>query len=357
MTKKTRVGIVGAGWVATNRHLPALAELEDAEVSQIWSRQSEKAQKVAGEFKIAKVVDGWEKIVKSEEIDAVVVATPPNLHHAVTIAALKAGKHVLCQGRMARNLKEAKEMLAAARSAKLVTALYPPRPGLKGDRVMRRLIHDEKALGEIREVRLTSLAFAEETDNYQWTEDPEIFGVNVMTLGLWGEVMNRWLGPVATVAAVAQTHRKQRKTVAGDWAAAAIPDSLAVSAKLQSGATATYHFSSRAFSGPGHLLEIFGSKGALSYKFFAEEIQGTSAGATGMQAISVPESEERAQTTDSEFIRAIHEGTPVSPDFEEGARYMALCDAVAFSALQGGSVPVDASKPRMQAWGQPLKTP
>src|SRR5262249_7459547 len=125
---------------------------------------------------------------------------------------------------------------------------------------------------------------------------------------------------------------------------------------LQCGASATYHFSSRAFSGPGHFLEIFGSKGALMYRFFAEEILGTSPGASGMQAVPIPESEERAHSTDYEFIRAIRGGTRVSPTFEDGVGYMALCDAVAFSALQGGSVAVDTSKPRMQAWGQPLRT-
>lgn len=354
MADTVRVGMVGAGWVATNRHLPALTRLENAEVCQIWSRQSEKARKAAGDFGISAVVEAWERIVESPDVDAVVVATPPNLHHTVTLAALTAGKHVLCQGRMARNLQEANEMLNAAQSSMLVTALYPPRPGLKGDRVMRRLLQQENYVGEIREVRLTSLSFAEETNSYQWTEDPEVFGVGTMTLGLWTEVLNRWVGHAARVAAVAQTRRKQRKTSTGGWVQAVVPDSLAVVAKLECGASATYHFSSRAFGGPGHLLEIFGSRGALAYKFFAEEIQGISDADTAMQAIPVPASEERSQTTDSEFVQAILTGSPVSPDFEDGVRYMAFCDAVAYAALEGTSVEVSSTKPRMQWWGRTL---
>lgn len=353
MGSKVRVGIVGAGWVASNRHLPALTRLADVELALIWSRHGEKARQVAGEFGIAAVAEEWERIIESPQIDAVVVATPPNLHHAVTVAALQAGKHVLCQGRMARNLQEATEMQRAAQSKKVVAALYPPRPGLKGDRVMRRLIQEEKYVGEIREVRLTSLALAEESDAYQWIEDPEVLGVNAMTLGLWAEVLNRWVGPAASVAAIAGNHRRRRRTAEGEWAQAVVPDSVAVAAQLECGADATYHFSSRAFGAPGHSLEIFGSKGAVTYKFFAEEIQGSAAGG-GLQPISIPEGEERSQTTDAEFIAAIRSGSAVSPDFADGVRYMAFCDAVAFSALNGSRVAVSVTKPLMRSWGRTI---
>jgi hypothetical protein len=103
-----------------------------------WSRQTEKARAVASDLGIAAVADRWEQIVESPDIDTVIIATPPIMHSMVTVAALSAGKHVLCQVRMARNFKEARAMLQAARSSELVAALYPSRPGLKRDRVMRR---------------------------------------------------------------------------------------------------------------------------------------------------------------------------------------------------------------------------
>lgn len=56
---------------------------------------------------IGSTVDDWRQIAESPEVDAVLIATPPVLHHEATLAALAAGKHVLCQARMARNLSEA----------------------------------------------------------------------------------------------------------------------------------------------------------------------------------------------------------------------------------------------------------
>ena len=73
-----------------------------------------------------------ERIIENRDIDAVVIATPPNLHLPATVAALDAGKHVLCQARLARNLKEARQMLEASRQTDLVTSLYAAGFGLKG---------------------------------------------------------------------------------------------------------------------------------------------------------------------------------------------------------------------------------
>ena len=156
--RNVRVGVIGAGGVAQTRHLPRLASIDEVDLAFIWSRDSLKATKVAKEFEIPKVANDWQEITESSSIDAIIIATPPNLHLPVTLSALSAGKHVLCQARMARNLSEARTMLAASQKSDLVTALYPPLPGLKGDRIVKRLIHKENYVGEIREVRINGLA-------------------------------------------------------------------------------------------------------------------------------------------------------------------------------------------------------
>ena len=97
------------------------------------------------------------------------------------LAALDAGKHVLSQARMARNLSEALRMLEASKATDLVTALYPAGFGLKGDRVMRRLLHDEGYVGEILEVRVTSVV-SSIPEVGAWVVDPEVVGVNTMML-------------------------------------------------------------------------------------------------------------------------------------------------------------------------------
>ena len=171
--QKVRVGIIGAGWVVRNRHLPALCSIPGVECRLICSLRLENARNVAAQFGIKEVAESWQQICDSPDLDAVVVATPPNLHCAATVRALQAGKHVLCQGRMARNLSEALDMIRAARSSGLVTALYPPLPGLRGDRVMKRLLHDG-FVGDVREVRVAGMAPAHNKPGDDWKRDSDL---------------------------------------------------------------------------------------------------------------------------------------------------------------------------------------
>lgn len=350
--EKIRVGIIGAGWVARNRHLPALRQIPNVEIHSIWSRSAEKARAAASEFDIPHLASEWQEIASSKDLDAVVIATPPALHLPATAAALEAGKNVLCQARLARNLREAREMVRLARASRLVTALYPPRPGLKGDRVMQRLLGEEKIVGEIREVRVVGMSLAERKESYDWTIDPDVVGVNAMTLGMWAEVLNRWVGPAVRVAAWGKTHHRQRKTLAGEWVEAAVPDSLAVVADLECGATASYHFSTCAAGLPGQAIEIYGPAGALAYQFFSEEIRGLAPGGSEWRPIAIPPEEERTQSTDVEFIRAIIEGGRVEPDFDEGLKYMEFCEAVALSLKTGRAVDLFSLQAEMDAWGR-----
>src|SRR5262249_15168947 len=103
----------------------------------------------------------------------------------------------------------------------------------------------------------------------------------------------------------------------------------------------------------GHFVEIYGSKGALVYRFFAEEISGAMHPDTALQPIQIPPEEEVAQDTDVRFVRAIQTGSPVSPSFEEGLRYMEFCEAVAISAHTGRAVEVPPEA-TMDSWGRPL---
>ena len=173
-----------------------------------------------------------------------------------------------------------------------------------------------------------------------------------MRLGMWAEVLNRWVGPATRVVAVGKCHRRQRRDLEGKWVEAIVPDSLAVAAELECGATASYHMSDCAASGPGHLIEIYGSSGALVYRLFAEQIEGARVENKMLQPIDISPEEERVQGTDADFIRAIREGTRVSPGFEEGLRYMEFLEAVALSLTTGTAIPVPPPQATMHSWGQ-----
>lgn len=347
-----RIALIGAGFAARERHLANLTKLEDVKVTRVWSRRKEQAVALAGTCG-AQVSEGWEQAVESPEVDAVVVAVPPHLHAPVTLRALAAGKHVLCQGRMARNVLEARAMAAAAAKSDRVTALYPPRPGLKGDRVMRSLLRERAAIGEICEVRVTGLSHLALSGDYKWTLDPEVVGVNSMVLGLWNEILNRWVGPAARVRAATKCVARERVLADGGRAPAVVPDSIVIAANLQGGATASYHLSTNALGGGGHGFEFFGTKGSISYRLFDETIRLANEKSEWAD-VAIPDQDVRLQTTDQEFVRAIREGVKVEPSFKEGVEYIEFCEAVAYSAWSGTAVDLPLSHPRMQAWNQVL---
>ncbi len=349
MADTVRVGIIGAGKIAQARHIPLLQKVPDVVVTHAWSRTPETAEKAAQDFGIPNVVDRWEQIVETPDVDAVVIATPPNLHLPATLAALDAGKHVLCQARMARNLSEALRMLDASKATKLVTSLYAAGFGLKGDRVVRRLLR-EGYVGDILELRVTSLV-PSIPEHGAWLVDPEVVGVNTMMLGILTEVVYRWIEPARSVTAATGEDLRT------------VPQSLSIAAELQGGATANFHMSFRVPWGPGSSVEIYGTRGMLDYKLLVEkpgglvedeELAGMTEGEAAMHPIEMPLSEQRDRTMDAEFIEAIHSGTQVSPDFAEGVRYMEFCEAVAQSVYEGKTISMPP-EPRMDSWGRPLQ--
>ncbi len=348
-----KVGIIGAGAVAQARHVPRLKAIEGVELAMVWNRSISKAEGVAREFGFAQAAADWRQIAESPDIDAVVIATPPGTHREMTLASLAHGKHVLCQARMSRNLKEAHEMRDAAAKSGKVTCLYPPAPGLKGDRAMLRLLHDEDYVGELRDVRVTGMAPPAPRDSYDWRRDPDVSGLHFLTMGMWVETLNRWVGPATSLAAKAEYHFKKVTNAHGEPVDAAVPDSIAISANLECGAAATYQFATESsFAGPA-AIELYGSKGAIIYTLFGDTIHGATAGMSSMEPIEPNPEEIRLQTTDAEFIQAIREGTPVHPSFDEGVQYMEFCEGVGQS-IQFGKVIDLPPEPLMATWGRTL---
>lgn len=136
------------------RHIPGLKVIKDVEIISVCNRSIESGSKVAKEFGISEVYSNWQELIVDKDIDAVVIGTWPYMHCRVTVAALKAGKHVMCKARMACNAKEAHAMLDASRSRpQLVAQLVPSPFTLRVDNTVLRLI-SEGFLGKILAIEL-----------------------------------------------------------------------------------------------------------------------------------------------------------------------------------------------------------
>lgn len=108
------VGIIGTGFARTTQ-IPALQATPGYEVVGILSRNMTRAYDLAKEFNLRRAFDDLDRMLAVPEIELVIVASPPHMHLVHTLAALRAGKHVLCEKPTALHAGEAEEMLQAAR--------------------------------------------------------------------------------------------------------------------------------------------------------------------------------------------------------------------------------------------------
>jgi predicted dehydrogenase len=348
-----RLGIIGAGGIVKTRHLPGFAKIEDCQVVAVHNRRRANAEAVAKEWKIPHVVDSPAAVYGRDDINAVLIGTTPYLHKELTLAALDAGKHVFCQARMARTVAEARAMRAAAEAhPKQVTMLCPAPHVLPGQRFVERLLK-EGTIGAPRLVRLQHLseALVGPDAPYHWRLDREISGFNVMTLGIYSEILNRWVGRARTVSATGKIFTRQRKDPeTGAPREVQEPDSLAVSGELANGAHYQLMFSAVAPYSPGDFIEIYGSKGAIHYDVANQRVLlgkldkpkavrvGQVTAKETPTPIPIPAQERGEWRVEHEFVSAIRYGTPVFPTFQDGEAYMEFVEAVGRAVESGRTI-------------------
>lgn len=125
-----RVGIIGCGGIANAKHMPALAQLPDVEMVAFCDIKIERAQKALLEYGAAgaRAYSNFHTLLAHENIDVIHVCTPNISHAVISIAALEAGKHVMCEKPMAKTSAEAQAMVdAAQRTGKKLTIGYQNR--------------------------------------------------------------------------------------------------------------------------------------------------------------------------------------------------------------------------------------
>jgi len=182
MSGKLQVGIIGAGKIAPS-HAKALQAIKQAEVAAVCDIKKRRAVKLAADCDGAKVYTDYEKMVLDESLDAVSVALPPFLHEPATIAALEAGKHVLCEKPMARNAEEARRMVETARATGSRLMVYYRRRYAQEVRYATGLLK-EGVLGRVYLVRAVTHRFrgrpAVDTDLGEWFKSKELSGGGVV---------------------------------------------------------------------------------------------------------------------------------------------------------------------------------
>lgn len=152
---KIKVGIIGTG-VISGEHIRGYKALDNVEIYAACDLDEQKVRKVAERYDIKHIFTDYNEMLKLEELDAVSVCTWNSQHAPVAIAALKAGKHVLCEKPMAMNTREAEEMEKVAKeSGKLLMIGFVRRYG-NDCRIVKDFI-DNGMMGDIYYSKATYL--------------------------------------------------------------------------------------------------------------------------------------------------------------------------------------------------------
>jgi predicted dehydrogenase len=346
MTQSIRIGLIGAGANTRLRHIPGLRALPAVEIHAVCNRRVQSAHAVAREFDIPRVYDSWEQVVADPDLDAIVIGTWPYLHCPITLAALRAGKHVLSEARLSMNAAEAHLMLQEARKhPRVITQVVPSPFGLAGDAIVREWLHGN-LLGELREVQVFSFgaSLADPASPLSWRQDAALSGYNMLSLGILHETLMRWVAPPVQVRAQVQAHIASRiDPQSGVRRPVGTPDSVQVLAVLANGARATYHLSGVTPFGQAAAIHLYGSAGTLQYDLLTDRIRGASlhrgqkpGPASELPEVPIPPERARSWQVEADFIAAIRERRPIElSTFDNGVAYMEFTEAVARSAEQG----------------------
>ncbi|SFI77361.1 MULTISPECIES: Gfo/Idh/MocA family oxidoreductase [Microbacterium] len=141
---KVRVAVVGAAGAFGMKHLDGLVNIEDAEVTVVSATSAEKAQAVADQYGVANAVVGFDAVLERDDVDAVILATPTQLHAAQSQAVLAAGKHVQVEIPLADSFADAEATVAAADASSKIAMVGHTRRFNPS----HQWVHDKIAAGE-----------------------------------------------------------------------------------------------------------------------------------------------------------------------------------------------------------------
>jgi len=336
VAKKTlRIGLIGVGAAAQVNHIPALKKIEGLELVTLCDRDPEKAHRVAQKFGIPKAAARVEDMLADDEIDAVDICTPNFLHAPMAVAALEAGKHVLCERPLARSSEEAAAMVKAAKKADRVL-MCAVQHRFRPDAQLLRKFVDKGDLGSIFLAKAGWLRQKTEWDSDEWRRQKrESGGGVVLDLGFQMLDLSLWvLGGQRVTSVTASVHRNGKGEV---------EDSATAFFRLASGATLTLELTwgllmEKDFA----YLNLFGSGGAALLNPFRvhKGMHGTLVNVTPALETSKNQYRQSMEAQVDHFVDTLRTGKKPMGSGEEILAVMELMDAVYKSAELGKEVKV-----------------
>ena len=330
-------GILGAGKIADLQMATAINQARNHRLVAVMRRDGEQARAFASRHGAPRAYDSIEALLTDEEVNAVYVATPPNVHVENTIQVAEHGKHVLCEKPMALNIAEAQQMIDACHSngVRLMICYYQ-RFNTRHQRIKRLL--DAGAIGQVTAVRINFSDYFPPQPGF-WHHDPSVSGGGpLMDLAPHClDLLYFLCGPIVEVSAMVDTLTSESP----------VEDTATLLLRLDSGAHAvvTTHWSTANLD-PNHLnsIELHGTKGTiLAAPIHAKDSAGTLRliTAEGDEGFSVASGGQRSHVAMLEaYGEALNSSLPTPVSGEEGLVSLSAIHAAYESARTGSTIRV-----------------
>jgi predicted dehydrogenase len=280
MAAKIRVGVIGVGFGST--HIPAFQAHDAYEVVAIAASRQERAQEAAQKYGIPNAVAGYEHLVKRADIDLVSIASAPQQHHPMAMAALKHGKHALVEIAFTRNLHEAEALATAAERAGKIGAVDFELRFQAARRYATDLIR-AGYLGQVYLARadvLIGMLADPRGFPHKWLSQRKAGGGMLAGFGShYIDALRLWCGEITDVDARLHIAVRERfSPQAGQMLPVDADDNAVVTLGFASGAIGVVTASGVARAGESR-IELYGSQGTLVLKGFSGDLWGAKAGA------------------------------------------------------------------------------
>lgn len=325
-SKQIHVGVIGCGRMA-QAHVSAINATRGVVVAALCDRDGDRREQMRSELTPAAATFARLDTMLRSDLDAVIVCTPNHLHCSMTLKALKAGMHVLCEKPLAGNVADATRMVLAARRARRILHVNQSLRYSAEYQTLAALVHSGR-IGEPIGVRC--IRAGGNTPDKGWSPGATWFVSKRSHGGIINDIavhqadLMSWLcGEVRSVAATVDV-----RTPGID-----APDHVNALFRFAGGATGVLTVS-WAMPNGGGFLEVYGSKGRIRMGYSAEPIElirMTSKGVT----TTYPAVKKRVRSSHASFANAIHGVRPSPTPGELGRDAVALCEAIAQAGKRG----------------------
>ena len=369
MTKPLNIGLIGYGFMgrAHSNAYCKVGNFFDLEyepiLKAVCARNEEKARDFANNWGYESVETDWRALLARDDIDAVDICTPNNLHREIALAAAEAGKMILCEKPLSMNVEEGEEMCQAVESAGVPNMVWYNYRRVPAVTLAKQLL-DEGRLGKIFHYRAAFLQ--------DWTISAELpqggealwrLDVDAAGSGVTGDLLAHcidtalWLnGSIQDVSAMTETFIKERvHSLTGEVQKVGIDDACAFMCRFQNGSLGTFE-STRYARGHKALytFEINGENASIAWdlhdlhrlSYFDHSDDSV---VRGWRSVHVTDGdmpymdkwwvpglqigyEHSFVHQVADFIQGISDGKPANPTFRDALETQKVCDAVLKSA-------------------------